>query len=122
VFVIGLERDSVIDLKSSIADISVEIDTLRLGPAEQREFGTLDAYRSRLAVLQDQCEALAETRQEVIADHRRQMALGRDSPDIQEYLYQNFEASYPVLSALASLSGRIIKLKTTVERAMCYID
>jgi len=116
------ERDSIIELQTSIVDISAEIDTLRLESAEQREFGALDAYRSRLAVLKDQCEALVKTRQETIADHRRQMVLGSDGPDIQEYLYQNFEASYPVLSTLASLGGRTIELRTTVERAMCHAD
>lgn len=114
--------ESVIDLTGSITDISVEIDTLQLDPAERRPFGTLDAYRSRLAVLRNHCEALAETRQETIAGHRRQMALSRNGPDVQEYLYQSFEASYPVLSALASLRGRIIESKTAVERAMCYVD
>ena len=114
------ERGSVVDTRDRITDISAEIGTLRPGAAEQRSFGALDAYRSRLTVLRDQCETLAETRQETLADHRRQMALGGDGPDIQEYLYQDFEASYPVLSVLASVSGRIIELKMTVERAMCH--
>jgi len=116
------ERGSLVDTRDRVTDISAEIDTLSPGTAEKRSFGALDAYRSRLAVLRDQCETLAETRQETLADHRRRMALGSDGPDVQEYLYRDFEASYPVLSVLASLSGCIIELKTTVERAMCHAN
>lgn len=120
--VLAKERDSVVDVKDSITDIATEVSTLHPGTAEQRSFGALDAYRSRLIVLRDQCEALAETRQTTLADHRRQMALDSDEPDIQEYLYQDIKATYPVLLALTGLSERTIELKTTVERAMCHAD
>lgn len=84
----------------------------------ERSFGTLDAYRARLTVLEDHCETIVDRRQATLVDQRRTLALTIDDPDVPTYVYQNLETTYPIVSTAADALQQIDALGTAVERAL----
>lgn len=69
----------------------------------------LDAYEMRLNVLLDKCNQLLVERQSTVVTQRRKLSLPLDAVDVPEYVYSraDFEATYPVLSTLATLTAAL---------------
>jgi hypothetical protein len=116
--VVERERESVLDAKSDLEGLASEC--VRLGSTEfgGLRFGTLDAYRSRLRVMEGNCEALSDRRQDAIFDQRRIQRLPADVPDVTVYFYQDLDADYPVMSVVAALLDAIAAQRRRVEREM----
>lgn len=81
-------------------------------------FGTLDAYRARLAVLEDHCEAIVDRRQATLVEQRRELTLTINDPDVPTYVYQDLETAYPVVSTAADVVQRIGTLRSGVGREL----
>ncbi|KOX95686.1 hypothetical protein EXE48_08865 [Halorubrum sp. ASP1] len=80
-------------------------------------FGALDACRTRIEALVEDCDRIAARRQRVLADHERRLAIG-DDIDFATYCYQDLDASYPILAAVGTLGDRLERLRDRIERAM----
>ena len=87
------------------------------GDAASAGFGALDACRTRVGTLRDDCDRIAARRQRVLAEHDRRLALG-DELDLPEYCYQDLAVTYPVLAAVGAVGDQIEGLRGRIERAM----
>lgn len=77
----------------------------------------LDAYQMRLEVLLEKCNHLLVERQSTVVTQRRKLSLPVDAVDVPEYVYSraDFEATYPVLSTLATLTAKLEALRERVR-------
>ena len=116
--VVDRERKSVRDAKSELEELAAECADLGSTEFGEMRFGTLDAYRSRLRVMEGNCEALSDRRQDAIFDQRRIQRLPADVPDVTVYFYQDLDADYPVMSVVAALFDAIATQRRRVEREM----
>lgn len=107
------EYTSVEYANDNLAPMIEEVSSVADEPMETKGFGTLEAFRTRIGILADQCESLATRRQETLADHESAIL---DDMDIPSYLYQDLSISYPVLATVGELSLRIESLKACIDR------
>ena len=112
------EADSLEDAAGSLAPLADELTEFSARSLSEAPFGTLDAYRARLSVLEVKCEAVADSRQSTLFEQRRTAGLPTGEPDVPQYVYQAFAFDYPVMSAVADLSAAIDRLRADVEAAM----
>jgi hypothetical protein len=117
------EAESVERAESRLEPIRTEIEAIDAeldgegGDATAVGFGALDACRTRIEALKEDCDRIAARRQRVLADHERRLALG-DEIDFATYCYQDLDVSYPVLAAVGSVGDQIEGLRNRIERAM----
>jgi hypothetical protein len=117
------EAESVERAESRLEPIRTEIEAIDAeldgegGDAAAVGFGALDACRTRIEALKEDCDRIAARRQRVLADHERRLALG-DEIDFATYCYQDLDVSYPVLAAVGSVGDQIEGLRNRIERAM----
>lgn len=119
---LAVEEESIADLGPDLSSVVADVDSIATVAFDEQDFGALDAYRARLAVLSDQCDATATRRQEAIREQRHELQLPADAPDIPTYLYRECESRYPVLSLIARVGDEIDRLQREVETAIatCY--
>lgn len=115
---LGAERESLADATETLLEIAEEIEELSTIPLEKRSFGALDAYHSRLGVLETKCETVSDRRQQAVFEQRRTGWLPTDVADIATYLYQDLDVTYPVMSSVAVLVEGLCDFRLQVERAM----
>ncbi|WP_050032511.1 DUF7260 family protein [Halorubrum halophilum] len=111
------ETESVDRAASRLAPIRSEVASTARTDLSEDGFGTLDAYRARTEALIDDCDRIAARRQRELASHERDLALDGDL-DIPTYLYQDLDATYPVLATVGAVGDRLGDLKRRIERAM----
>jgi len=115
---IDAERESIDDTAETLVPLAEELDELRSVSFRNCSFGALDAYRSRLEVLENTCEAVSEQRQMTIFETRRTQCISMEVGDIVQYFYQDLKVGYPVISSIVDLIAVIVELRHRVERAM----
>jgi len=111
------EVDSVDRAASRLAPIRNEVVSTARTDFSQDGFGTLDAYRARTEALIDDCDRIAARRQRELASHEPDLVSDCDL-DIPTYLYQDLDATYPVLAAIGAVGDRLDDLKRRIEHAM----
>ena len=114
------ERESVDEAADTLIPVAEELDSLDREHLEQKRFGTLDAQRCRLLILEERCEEAVATRQAVINCHRDRHSLPPDEPDVCAYIYKDLDAAYPVLACCTDLAHRAANLRGRHERAMTH--
>ena len=112
------ERESIRNARAELEPLFEECDQMRSLQFDKEAFGALDAYRARLQVILDNCQALSHRRQKAIFDSRRIQKLPADVPDITIYFYQTLDTDYPVMSLVAELLETITDCERRIERAM----
>jgi len=112
------ERESLSAAEETLVPLSAELSDLEDRAMGSAPHGMLDAYGARLAVLERKCETVAEERQATLFEQRRTSGLPCDAPDVPEYVYQGLPFDYPVMAAVAELSGAVGRLRETVDAAM----
>ena len=85
---------------------------------EDERFGALDAYRTRLELLSEKCDWLAETRQSTINDHRDAYSVDGDPDGFFTYLYQSYETDHPVLYLCSDVGQAVESAHDRVVRAI----
>jgi hypothetical protein len=118
--VVDRERESVREAKAEIDPLLEECRELGSVQFNQEDFGTLDAYRSRLQVIATKCRNRSDQRQDAIFDQRRIQKLPTDVPDVTVYFYQNLDIDYPVMSLIAEVMVAVTECRRRIERAMTY--
>jgi hypothetical protein len=126
------EVESVSRAGSRLDPIRSEIEAIRdeLGVTDERDgdgertgarapptFGALDAFRTRIDSLRDDCDRIAARRQRAVADNERRLALDSDL-DLPTYCYQDLDATYPVLAAVGAVGADLDALRRRIERSM----
>ena len=133
---VGSEIESVERAGSRLDPIRSEIeaidDELGVGDGQAKErdgdgdrdgeraaptFGALDACRTRIDSLRDDCDRVAARRQRAVADNERRLALD-DGFDLPTYCYQDLDATYPVLTAVGAVGADLDALRRRIERSM----
>ena len=99
------EHASVDEAVTVLRPIDGELQSIESISFDDQGFGALEAHRARLLTLKDKCEHAATTRQETIHHHRTAYSLPVDAPDICVYLYEGFEATYPILLGGSKIAG-----------------
>lgn len=112
------EAASIDRATATLSPIVEEIETISRSSFSADDFGTLDAYRARTHVLEENCDGVANRRQREIGDAERSLRTDDSLPDLPTYLYQELPVTYPVLSAVGTVGDRIESLRRDVERAM----
>ena len=115
---IDAEREAIERAAETLSEIAEELEELSAVPFAERSFGALDAYRSRIGVLEDKCEAVSDRRQTTVFEQRRTRRLPADATDMAAYFYQELDVEYPVMSAVAYLLEELTGLRLRIERAM----
>lgn len=112
------EAESLEAATGTLSPLADEVADLSARSLSEAPFGTLDAYRARLGVLEEHCESVAEERQATLFEQRRTAGLPTDAPDVPQYVYQDLSVDYPVMSAVADLTAAIGRVRDNVESAM----
>lgn len=112
------ERESLQEVTEELRPVIEEVADLAARSYAAESFGSLDAYRARLHVLEEHCDDIAADRQASLFEQRRARWLPSSAPDIACYVYQAEAFDYPVMSTVAELTERIRTVRATVERAM----
>jgi hypothetical protein len=112
------EAESLEAAAEALSPVAEEVADLSARSLSEAPFGTLDAYRARLTVLEENCEAVAEERQATLFEQRRTAGLPTDAPDVPQYVYQELPFDYPVMSAVADLTAAVGRVRDDVESAM----
>lgn len=120
--VIDSERKSVSESKSDLVPLLEECSEIESMRFENMRFGTLDAYRARLEVIDEHCDRIAGRRQNEIFDQRRIRWLPSDVTDVTMYFYQDLDFEYPVISLVADLADSIAAIRMRIERAMMHCN
>ncbi|ELZ85540.1 hypothetical protein C453_06983 [Haloferax elongans ATCC BAA-1513] len=110
------EFESVESMADEISTLCNRLSFLDDKPLSERSFNELLAVRENVCRLQTRVDELAATRQQTIADHRRE--LSSLVPDVAEYLYQDLSVRYPVLSTLAAVGETLTEALRRVERRL----
>ncbi len=113
-----IEQASVDDVETVLQPVAEELGEIAEISLRHRSFGSLDAFRNRLQVLESRCADAARSRQRVINRQRNRHSLPIEEPDICAYIYDDLEATYPVLALCADLAHRASEIRRGVERAM----
>lgn len=114
--VLAAEIESVDAAADDLLAVAAETTTIAETSLDDARFGTLDAYRARLGVLEDTCDRVAARRQR---DRDPQSIRFSDATDdIQSYLYQDLAVTYPVLTAVGVVGRRLESVRRAVEREM----
>lgn len=117
---IDTERESMAAATDTLSDAATELEQLSSRSFTRKSFGSLDAYRTRLGVIEEQCEAVSERRQAEVFEQRRAVWLPSRAPDIAQYFYQDIAIDYPAMSAVADLLEDIEDIRTDIERSMAF--
>ncbi|MEF8777332.1 MAG: hypothetical protein V5A36_00320 [Natronomonas sp.] len=117
---IDAEKDSITKAAETLSSVGEELDELSTIAFEERSFGALDAYRSRLGVLENKCETVSDRRQRTVFEQRRTRWLPADIPDIAKYFYQDLSIDYPVMATVAELVESLYGLRLRIERTMTF--
>jgi len=113
------ETESVERAASRLAPIQSEVASTARTDFTEDGFGTLDAYRARAEALIGDCDRIATRRQRELACYERDLAIDGDL-DVPTYLYQDLDATYPVLATVGTVGDRLDDLKRRIERAMAH--
>jgi hypothetical protein len=114
---LDIECESLESGRETLLPVAVELDELGTASLESRAFGTVDAYRARLTVLEKRCDDVATDRQATLREQRHDLWLPAEGPDVATYTYQALDVNYPILSAVAAVAERISDARTKVGRA-----
>jgi len=82
---IYVELESISDAAETLVPLAEELDELRSVSFRNCSFGALDAYRSRLKILENKCETVSNQRQVTIFEMRRPQCISMEVADITQY-------------------------------------
>ena len=116
------EQDSIDSAADTLLPVIEELTRLRSDSFQMCRFGTLDAYRNRLTVLENKCETLSDQRQQKVFETRRARWIADNVPDIAQYFYLELDVDYPVMSSIADIVEAINKIRNEIEREMAFYD
>jgi hypothetical protein len=113
-----IEQESIDTVENKLRPITDELQSFPSECSTKQSYGTLEAEWNRLQVLSEKIDKIAFSRQTAIKQQRGVFNITSDSPDIPTYLYQDFEANYPLLSALVNMQRTIKTYCSEREQAL----
>ena len=109
------------DADERLGEVLAEAAELDTEPLESLRFGSLDGIRARLQTLEAKVETVGEERQAGLRQQAADLSLPATAPDLPTYVYQDCEATYPVLSVVARASDVLGRVRRDVEHAMARV-
>lgn len=113
------EIESIERSERALSDARTELKALGDQPVRQLEFNALRLTRERLSSLREDCDDLAAKRQAEIRKRRR-LTLA-DVGSFEQYLYDDCEFSYPILSAIAEIGSVLNRTRSRIDRRLVTI-
>lgn len=115
--VVEAEHDSLESAAEVLVPVASQLAEFDELPFADEPPEALDAYRTRLDVLEERCEEAAATRQAVVDDHRDEF-VPESAPDVAVYLYRELAVTYPALSMAAGIADRVDDVRLDLWRAI----
>lgn len=116
------EADSLADARVAAEAVLDEVESLAAEARDATDYGTLDALRARLKVVESRCDETAAERQAHLRERHDDLGLPDDFPDFGHYLYADCAGPYPVLAAFADLGDLVRRTRRRVERRLLAAD
>jgi two-component sensor histidine kinase len=111
------EVTSLAAAQEELHTIETAVTELADPPFETWDFTELTTARDRLLALEDDCDTLAQQRQQFL-DTRGPTQTLHFTGDIDEYLYQPHDFTHPILSAIATCVDRIQRIRRWIEQVL----
>ena len=115
---LSTEAESLSAATETLPSVAREVSEFAARSTAEAPFGTLDAHRARLSVLEEKCETVADERQSTLFEQRRTTNLPSGTPDVPQYVYQELPFDYPVMAAVADLTGAIEAVRDDLRWAL----
>ena len=115
---LSTESESLAAAAATLPSVAREVSEFAARSTAEAPFGTLDAHRARLSVLEGKCETVADERQSTLFEQRRTTNLPSGTPDVPQYVYQELPFDYPVMAAVADLTGAIEAVRDDLRWAL----
>ena len=115
---LSTEAESLSAATETLPSVAREVSEFAARSTAEAPFGTLDAHRARLSVLEGKCETVADERQSTLFEQRRTTNLPSGTPDVPQYVYQELPFDYPVMAAVADLTGAIEAVRDDLRWAL----
>ena len=115
---LSTEAESLSAATDTLPSVAREVSEFAARSTAEAPFGTLDAHRARLSVLEGKCETVADERQSTLFEQRRTTGLPSGAPDVPQYVYQDLPFDYPVMAAVADLTGAIEAVRDDLRWAL----
>ncbi|WP_096390388.1 DUF7260 family protein [Halopenitus persicus] len=115
---LGCLENDLEHLENDLEHLENDLEHLENDDLEAMGFGALEARHARAGALRDRCETLARERQATIRRQRRDLRVPGETPDVPRYLYDDHEATYPVLATIADLADRTASIRSRIETAI----
>ena len=115
---LSTEAESLSAATETLPSVAREVSEFAARSTAEAPFGTLDAHRARLSVLEGKCETVADERQSTLFEQRRTTGLPSGAPDVPQYVYQDLPFDYPVMAAVADLTGAIEAVRDDLRWAL----
>lgn len=109
------ERESLTAFEEPVCSLAEQVSSLYAARLDTDSSRQLDAYRSRLDVVETRCHELIERRQSETVTERRSLSLPINGPDIQTYVYSDLPVNYPVIATLTDLIDAAATTRANVE-------
>lgn len=105
------ERRSLIEIRKRLTEIEDAVKALEHGIAETVSSRELSDIDSQLSILEEECQKLIGTREQVIQNRVVRATPRRNSNSLHTYLYDHCEFQFPALGDIAEYVERIQHLR-----------
>lgn len=109
------ERESLTALEEPVCSLAEQVSSIVAARLDTDSSRQLDAYRSRLDIIETRCHELIERRQSEAVTERRALSLPINGPDIQTYVYNDLPVNYPVIATLTDLIDAAATARANIE-------
>jgi hypothetical protein len=118
---LNTEDQGLREADERLGELLAEAAELDTEPLTQLDFGSLDAIRARICVLEQHTNTVAKTRQTALHDQHEDLCLSLAGVTLPEYVYQTCDTQYPVLSQVARTASVLKRIRGDVERAIATV-
>lgn len=115
---LDVESDALDEAETTLRHCRQSADRLEEATLDDCTFDELSAEWRLLEDRRQAAESLLENRQETIQQREQETGARPGGPSFEQYLYDQVDATYPVLSEATSLVERIEAARSRVERAL----
>lgn len=117
--VIQTEKAALETLSSDLQALATEVEALSNKEFNSCDVEELEAFRTRCRKASNECDLIAEQRQETVRSHERVVGTAHSKASLTAYLYQNLDEQYPILASLAIVGKDLFQIQkhlgTTIQ-------
>lgn len=112
------ERNALQTARSTLTEIATDLRTYNARPLQAYTFPDLREIYTFLDDAEAQCEQVATQRQTALHEDDRTGPHRFELGDLQTYLYQEMDMTYPILADIATCCRYLEQARSRIERAL----